>query len=200
MLKLRPSPAMGVAVLALFVALGGVGVAASTLPSNSVGTAQIRNDSVTAAKIAHNSIPSVLIKNGSLLAADFAAGQLPAGPKGDKGDTGPAGPQGPKGDTGATGKQGPAGVMGTMGVSQDSATVYANGGTTSVTVMIPDGRQATGATASWGDLVKGTDWSKLGYISVRPIITPAGHVSGYEATAYNGDKFDHTISLYVPYG
>jgi Collagen triple helix repeat (20 copies) len=203
MLKVRrPSPAMGVAMFALFVSLGGASVAATNdfLPKNSVGTAQIKNDSVTAAKVAHNSIGSVLIKNGSLTAVDFAAGQLPAGPQGPKGDAGAAGPQGPKGDTGATGKQGPAGVMGTMGVSQDSATVYANGGTTSVTVMVPDGKQATGATASWGDLVKGTDWSKLGYISVRPIITPAGHVSGYEATAYNGDKFDHTISLYVPYG
>jgi hypothetical protein len=196
---------MAVAMFALFIALGGASVAATNdfLPKNSVGTVQIKNDSVTAAKIAHNSLSSVLIKDGSLRATDFAAGQLPAGPKGAKGDTGATGPQGPKGDTGATGatgKQGPAGVMGTMGVAQNSATVYNSGGTTSLTVMVPDGKQATGATASWGDLVKGTDWSKLGYISVKPIITPAGHVSGYEATAYNGDKFDHTISLYVPYG
>jgi hypothetical protein len=160
----------------------------------------MKNDSVTAAKIAHNSISSVLIKDGSLRAVDFAAGQIPAGPQGQKGDTGATGQQGPKGDTGNTGPQGPPGVMGTMGVAQDSATVYASGGTTSVTVMVPDSKQATGASASWGDLVKGTDWSKLGYISVRPIITPAGHVSGYEAMAYNGDKFDHSITLYVPYG
>jgi hypothetical protein len=189
-------------MFALFVALGGVGVAATNdfLPRNSVGTAQIKNDSVTAAKIAHNSIASVLIKNGSLMAVDFAAGQIPAGRQGVKGDTGATGPQGLKGDTGATGTQGPPGVMGTMGVAQQTATVGAKGGTTSVTVMVPDSKQATGATASWGDLVKGTDWSKLGYISVRPIITSAGHVSGYEAMAYNGDAIDHTITLYVPYG
>jgi hypothetical protein len=189
-------------MFALFIALGGAGVAATNgfLPKNSVGTQQIKNDSVTAAKVAHNSLSSVLIKDGSLRAVDFAAGQLPAGPQGAKGDTGATGPQGLKGNTGATGKRGPTGVIGTMAVAQDSATVYHGGGTTSLTVMVPDGKQATGATASWGDLVKGTDWSKLGYISVKPIITPAGHVSGYEATAYNGDKFDHTISLYVPYG
>jgi hypothetical protein len=192
-------------MFALFVALGGASVAATNdfLPKNSVGTAQIKNDSVTAAKIAHNSISSMLVKNGSLMAVDFAAGQIPAGPQGAKGDTGATGSQGPKGDTGATGatgKQGPPGVMGTMAVAQNSATVYANGGTTSLTVMVPDSKQATGASASWGDLVKGTDWSKLGYISVKPIITPAGHVSGYEATAFNGDKIDHSITLYVPYG
>ena len=203
MLRLRrPSPAMGVAMFALFVALGGASVAATNdvLPRNSVGTVQLRNDSVTRAKMAHQSITNLLIKPGSLMASSFAPGQIPAGPQGQKGDTGATGLQGPKGDTGAAGPQGPKGVMGTMGVAQDSTTVYKNGGTSAVTVMVPDSKQATGATASWGDLVKGTDWSKLGYISVRPIITPAGHVSGYEAMAYNGDKFDHSITLYVPYG
>src|SRR5512143_241131 len=102
MLRLRrPSPAMGVALAALFVALGGTSVAAiSYLPENSVGTKQIQNDSVTRAKIAHESITSVLVKDGSLTAGDFAAGQLPAGPRGP---AGPAGPKGDKGDPGAIG-------------------------------------------------------------------------------------------------
>jgi hypothetical protein len=84
MLRLRrPSPAMGVALLALFVALGGVSAAATNglLPNNSVGTSQIKNDSVTRAKIAHQSITGVLIKPGSLTASNFAAGQIPAGRK-----------------------------------------------------------------------------------------------------------------------
>jgi hypothetical protein len=192
MLKLRaPSPAMGVALFALFIALSGVGVAAYTLPSNSVGTTQIKNDSVTAAKIAHNSIPSVLIKNGSLMAVDFAAGQIPAGPKGDRGDTGP---QGPKGDTGPQGPKGPAGVMGTMGVASWHAHASAHS-FGYVTVNVPDSKQATGATASWDAANK-----DLGYISVRPIITPAGHVSGYQARGYNGTGDSHAFTLYVPYG
>src|SRR5690242_2603043 len=145
MRKFRPSPAMAVAAFALFVALGGVGVAATTyLPKNSVGTAQIQNDSVTRAKIAHQSITSVLIKPGSLMASDFAAGQIPAGPKGD---TGAVGPQGPKG---ATGPQGPAGALGTMGVAQ-GGTWVAPGHAGSVTVYVPAGKQATGATASWSN-------------------------------------------------
>ena len=44
----RPSPAMIVACLALFVALGGTSVAViSALPANSVGTAQLKNGAVT---------------------------------------------------------------------------------------------------------------------------------------------------------
>jgi hypothetical protein len=82
-----------VALLALFVALGGTSYAVIRLPARSVGTRQLQNNAVTGAKV----------KNGSLKAVDFANGQLPAGA---------TGPQGPKGDSGATGPQGPAGADG----------------------------------------------------------------------------------------
>jgi hypothetical protein len=77
----KPSPALLVALLALFVALAGTSYAALKLPKNSVGTRQIRNNAVTSAKV----------KNRALLAKDFKKGQLHAGPRG---------PRGPKGDTG----------------------------------------------------------------------------------------------------
>ena len=41
-----------VACLALFVALGGAGYAATTLPRNSVGAAQLKKHSVTQSKLA----------------------------------------------------------------------------------------------------------------------------------------------------
>jgi hypothetical protein len=82
-----------VALLALFVALGGTSYAAIKLPANSVGTKQIKDKAVT----------SVKVKNGSLKGADFAAGQLPAGPAGPAGPQGGTGPQGPKGDKGDQG-------------------------------------------------------------------------------------------------
>jgi len=188
----RPSPAFGLALIALFVALGGTGIAAVTaIPNNSVGTAQLRNDSVTRGKIAHQTITSALIQPGSLLAKDFAAGQLPAGPKGDKGETGATGSQGPQGERGL---QGPAGVIGTMHVAQAGVWV-AGGHSGSVTVTVPDGNQATGATASWSYPAN----DKLGYISVRPLITPAGHVNGYVAVGVNSDNSTHYFTLYVPY-
>ncbi len=66
--RFRPTPSMVVASIALVVALGGTSVAAvrTLLPANSVGTAQVIDN--------------------SLLTKDFKAGQLPAGKQG------PAGP------------------------------------------------------------------------------------------------------------
>ncbi len=47
----RPSPSMLVACAALFLSLGGVGYAATQIPNNSVGSAQLRNHAVTGNKI-----------------------------------------------------------------------------------------------------------------------------------------------------
>ena len=54
--RMKPSPAMAVALVALFVALGGGAYAATNLPANSVGTAQLSNGAVTNAKLATNSV------------------------------------------------------------------------------------------------------------------------------------------------
>jgi hypothetical protein len=99
------------ALLALFVALGGTSYAAVKLAKNSVGAKQIKRSAVRTAEV----------KNGTLLEADFRAGQLPAGPKGDQGPAGPqgaqgaAGPQGTQGSQGATGPQGVTGPAGPSG-------------------------------------------------------------------------------------
>jgi hypothetical protein len=45
--KLRPSPAMVVACIALAISLGGTSYAAMTLPRNSVGTSQLKRNAVT---------------------------------------------------------------------------------------------------------------------------------------------------------
>ena len=106
--KLRPSPAMVVAVTALVASLGGTSYAAASLAKDSVGTSQIRKSAVKTADIASNAVTSAKVKNGSLLAADFKAGQLPAGPAGAEGKAGPAGPAGPVGPEGKVGPIGPS--------------------------------------------------------------------------------------------
>jgi hypothetical protein len=77
-----------VALLSLFVALGGTSYAAVALPANSVGAKQIRKAAIGPAKLRANAIDSSRVRDGSLHASDFAAGQLP------QGSTGPAGPAG----------------------------------------------------------------------------------------------------------
>jgi hypothetical protein len=79
-----------VALLALFVAIGGTTYAAANLPRGSVGTRQLRRNSVVSSKV----------KDGSLEGSDFEKGALP---QGARGATGPAGQQGATGPRGATG-------------------------------------------------------------------------------------------------
>jgi hypothetical protein len=85
---------MLVALLALFVALGGSSYAALQLPRASVGTKQLKNGAVTSQKV----------RNNSLLVRDFRASQrsLLRGPRGERG------PQGERGLQGEIGPPGPA--------------------------------------------------------------------------------------------
>src|SRR5438045_6069680 len=96
----RLTSAHAISLLALFVALGGLGYAATILPANSVGSRQLRKAAVTGPKIAKNAVRSFQVKDGSLNARDFAPGQLKAGVPGAKGDTGAPGA---KGDIGPQG-------------------------------------------------------------------------------------------------
>ncbi len=88
-----PSPAFVIALIALFVALGGTTYAAVRLPRNSVGTAQLRNGAVTKKKIQ----PKTL---GAL-----------------KGQVGPQGPQGPQGTQGQAGAPGATNVVSRKGTA-----------------------------------------------------------------------------------
>ena len=153
MRKLKSSTVL--AATALVVAVFGstpLGHAAGNLivPRNSVGTAQLKGGAVTGLKV----------KDGSLASADFAAGQLPAGPKGDRGDPGPTGATGPKGlaglpgPKGATGLQGPPGISGREVVikTQTLAAHAVNG----VTAGCPAGKTVLG----------GGFWTETGAVKV----------------------------------
>jgi len=118
--RLRPSPAMVVACIALVFAMTGAGYAAGMLGPNTVGTKQLKKNAVISSKV----------KNRSLLAVDFKAGQLPKGPKGDKGDAGAPGAPG------APGQQGPPGpTTGLMRISASSGD-WVVGGTSVGTLTI----------------------------------------------------------------
>lgn len=58
-LNRRPSPAIVISSVALFMSLGGVGYAATTLANNSVGNAQLKNGSVSYKKIQPGAVGNV---------------------------------------------------------------------------------------------------------------------------------------------
>ena len=75
-----------IALLALFIALGGTTYAATALPKNSVGTKQLKKNAVTApkikngavtnAKIGKNAVTGVKVKDDSLTGADILESSL----------------------------------------------------------------------------------------------------------------------------
>jgi hypothetical protein len=68
--------AFAVSVLALVVAVGGTGYAASQLPKNSVGSKQIKAAAVKAADLHADAVSSSSVLNGSLTGDDLANGSL----------------------------------------------------------------------------------------------------------------------------
>jgi hypothetical protein len=119
----RPSPALVISMMALFVAMGGTGYAALKLPKDSVGSKQIRTGAVGSSEV----------KDGALRRKDFGAGQIPAGPRGLAGPMGLAGTNGTNGQDGATGPRGPSDAyLGSNSGSQNDSN------TASVTVPAGD--------------------------------------------------------------
>lgn len=76
LLRVRPSGPLVVSFVALFVALGGVGYAATQLPRNSVGSAQLQNGSVGNWKLKSNAVGARKIINGSVGARQINSSQV----------------------------------------------------------------------------------------------------------------------------
>jgi hypothetical protein len=75
--RLRPSPAMVVACIALSVALGGTSVAAiQALPRNSVGAKQLKRNAVTGPKIKANAVTGAKVAANTLTGADINESRL----------------------------------------------------------------------------------------------------------------------------
>jgi hypothetical protein len=80
----RPSAPLLISVVALFFAFGGASYAAFTIPNNSVGTKELRNNAVTYQKIAPGTIGSARINqalvqtrvSGTCSGANGAIGQI----------------------------------------------------------------------------------------------------------------------------
>ena len=109
----KPTYANVCSTLALLLATSGTAWAAGVIAPGSVGTREVRD----------NSLQSSDVHDGTLRAEDFRSGTLlrgsrgPAGPAGATGATGATGPTGATGATGATGPAGAAGAAGAPGAT-----------------------------------------------------------------------------------
>lgn len=104
-----------IALVALFVALGGTSYAVTQLPKDSVGARQVKNGSLSANELSKSA-------RKALRGARGAAGAPGApGVAGPAGAVGPTGPVGPKGEPGAKGEKGATGTVDTSGFYDKAA-------------------------------------------------------------------------------
>jgi hypothetical protein len=180
MKRLAPSPAMLVALLALFLAGGGVGYAATTIGSN---------------QIANNAVRSADIRDGTIGLKDLNA-KVRAALRGASGARGATGARGLEGPAGATGPTGPAGatsvVVRTDSVSLSAAT------TGPATVQCNFGERATGG----GGGIPGTGGRTL--IQSGPVdasgtlpITAGTVPTGWRVEALNSAGIAQSLFVYA---
>jgi hypothetical protein len=74
--RIRPSPAIVIASIAMFVAMSGVGVAALKLTPNSVTTKDIKNHAVTQTKLGKRAVTGNKLRDGAVTTAKFASGAI----------------------------------------------------------------------------------------------------------------------------
>ena len=74
--RLRPSPSMVVAFVALFMAIGGGSYALAALPSRSVGAKQLKRGAVRTANLSNNAVTGAKVRRDALTGADIRENTL----------------------------------------------------------------------------------------------------------------------------
>ena len=166
----RPSPALIVACVALFLALGGTSYAVTQLPRNSVGTAQLKANAVTGAKV----------RAGSLDATDFRAGSLPAGAQGERG---PAGPQGDPGTASAYAARTSTDALPSVTPTWTTVLDLAQG-TTASGAITTTRRSRLAITAAVTVFGVGSG-GQPGAVACRPVVTLAGQAVTLDGAGVN---------------
>jgi hypothetical protein len=105
----RPTPAFVIAVLALFVSLGGTGYAAKQITTGG------SKKKPAAGAVTKAQVNKLIAAYFTAHRAELKGGQGPAGTAGKNGDAGAKGAQGDKGDQGSKGDQGIRGEKGETG-------------------------------------------------------------------------------------
>jgi hypothetical protein len=165
----RPSPAVVISLIALFVALGGTSFAAVTL-------------------VAKNSVGSPQVINGSLQTVDLSKKAKKA-LKGSRGARGPAGQTGAAGPTGATGATGAAGAAGTPGAPGATGPIGPSNG---FTVFRDAGVGLTSTATTVATMTNVAAGSYVifakTYIDTSPIGDPVGYTTCTLAAEGDSDR------------
>jgi hypothetical protein len=168
---------MVVACVALTVALGETSYGAVSklvIPRSSVGTLELRNNSVTSAKV----------RDFTLRAWDFKRGDLPRGP------AGPAGPAGP---------QGAAGTVGDLTLRENSVSIPGNAAgnglyaTRAIQVNCQTGEKAIAGGSTWSS---DANEEELNTVYSRPLIEN-GKVVGWRARGGSDVASDRIFTVQV---
>jgi Collagen triple helix repeat (20 copies) len=120
--KLTYANVISTLCLVLLVGGGTAYAATEMLPANSVGTKQIKKESVTPAKLSKASKKALAGPAGAKGATGATGRQ---GPKGGNGPAGPQGKEGPRGTPGLVGVEGPEGPQGPGAVTIDEVSAPA---------------------------------------------------------------------------
>jgi hypothetical protein len=142
--RFRPAPATVIALIALFVALGGTSYATFAVPKNSIASPQVINGSLQTVDLSQRTRAALKGSSGQQGpqglqgvpgAQGFTGPQGVQGAPGAPGATGPQGATGPKGDTGSQGPKGdtgaPGGVLRTLPSGESESGAWATGDSTS---------------------------------------------------------------------
>ena len=194
----RPTPALVVAVAALFVAMGGSAVAATKLL---VHTRNIANGAVTNRKLANGAVGFGKLNRPVRRALAKGGPQGPAGPqgpqgaKGDTGANGAAGAQGPQGAPGAQGPQGVPGTPGTTGSGGTTGLVYSNLPSTLPPSLPSEAFEATQTSEFGGEigLAPGARTNPLINVVLDSYACENGSGATCQTTA--GSKFSTPVTL-----
>lgn len=148
-----PSPAMAVAMIALCLALGGTGYAASRqIHPGAPAAAKKKKQACIAARLCPNLKAAVDAEIASFISAHRSQLRGPAGSPGTQGPRGAQGSQGAQGAQGVQGFQGNTGPRGPQGPGATSFTTTLAQGTVRTTVMTLDNGLKLEAGCSGGSV------------------------------------------------
>ena len=178
----RPSPALLIALIALFASLGGTGYAASQVTAGA-SKAKPAAKPVTKAQVNKLIAGYFAAHRTELKGPVGAAGKNgDAGAKGDRGDKGEKGDTGDKGERGEIGPQGPGAISLVRTIIAGESTTLATLGPWTVTLSCSTSTpHATLTIKGAGEM-----WNSSGLSGVSPVISSSSTSAGLPFSVENG--------------